>query len=117
MATLTIAWTIEVRVLATALRASGGQRATVDITLHALAPAVPETIEDCINYQPICAHVLGAWSDTACAAQPGRAVRALVDFLLGFDERIGHVDVAVSTGGATVRLAQARAPSRPALAA
>ncbi|WP_338759825.1 hypothetical protein [Massilia sp. METH4] len=121
MATHLIPWTIEVRALDTALRTGHGrfdwQPATVDITLHALAPAVPETIEDCINYQPICEHVLGAWSDTASSAEPGRAVCDLIAFLLDYDERIGHVDVALTTGGVTLRLAQARAGREAALAA
>lgn len=106
-----IPWTIEVRALATELRNGPWrrQRASVDITVHALAPAFPQTIEDCIDYQPICEHVLGAWSDGASGALPEQAVRDLIAFILGRDERIGHVDVALSTGGVTVRVAQARA--------
>jgi dihydroneopterin aldolase len=123
MATHSIPWTIEVRALATELRAAGSrdgnrfgrQAATVDITVGALAPAFPETIEDCINYQPICEHVLGAWSETACGSQPALAVCDLIAFILDFDGRIGHVDVALTTGGATLRLAQARRLERPRL--
>lgn len=108
-----IPWTIEVRALATQLHAGGGigrrQAATVDITIRALAPAFPQTIEDCINYQPICEHALGAWSEGASAAQPDAALRDLIAFILDFDDRIGQVDAAVTTGGTTVRLVQARA--------
>lgn len=106
-----IPWTIEVRALATELRNGPWrrQRASVDITVHALAPAFPQTIDDCIDYQPICEHVLGAWSDGASGALPEQAVRDLIAFILGRDERIGHVDVALSMGGVTVRVAQARA--------
>jgi dihydroneopterin aldolase len=112
MASRFIPWTIEVRALATELRRGTGpwqrQRATVDITVHALAPAFPQTIDDCIDYQPICEHVLGAWSDGASGAQPEQAVRDLIAFILARDARVGHVDVALSTGGVTVRVAQAR---------
>ncbi|SDC63588.1 hypothetical protein SAMN05428966_10215 [Massilia sp. PDC64] len=108
-----IPWTIEVRALATELRNGAGprrrERATVDITVHALAPAFPQTIEDCIDYQPICEHVLGAWSDGASGARPEQAVRDLIAFILDRDGRVGQVDVALSTGGVTVRVAQARA--------
>jgi dihydroneopterin aldolase len=108
-----IPWTIEVRALATELRRGAApwrrQAATVDITVHALAPAFPQTIDDCIDYQPICEHVLGAWSDGASGAQPEQAVRDLIAYILGRDGRIGQVDVALSTGGVTVRVVQARA--------
>jgi dihydroneopterin aldolase len=107
-----IPWTIEVRALATELRKGAApwrrQAVTVDITVHALAPAFPQTIDDCIDYQPICEHVLGAWSDGASGAQPEQAVRDLIAYILGRDGRIGHVDVALATGGVTLRVAQAR---------
>jgi 7,8-dihydroneopterin aldolase/epimerase/oxygenase len=111
MVTASIPWTIEVRALATALRAGAGwrrQAVTVDITIQALAPARPQTIEDCIDYQPICEHVLGAWSETASAAQPEAALRDLVAFILDHDARIGHVDAGLATGGVALRVAQAR---------
>jgi hypothetical protein len=53
--------------------------------------------------------VLGAWSDGASGAQPEQAVRDLIAYILDRDERIAQVDVAVSTGGVTVRVVQARA--------
>ena len=110
MARQFIPWTIEVRALATALRGVPGrpQAATVDISVQGLAPAYPHTIADCIDYQPICEHVLGAWSDAACGSHPEQAVRALIAFVLALDGRIGQVDVALATGGATLRLSQAR---------
>jgi dihydroneopterin aldolase len=112
MAARLIPWTIEVRALATTLRNGGPWRrqvATVDITVQALAPACPQTIDDCIDYQPICEHVLGAWSDGASGAQPEQAVRDLIAFILDRDARVHHVDAALATGGVTVRVAQARA--------
>ena len=116
-----IPWTIEVRALATQLRTGGGsgrrQAATVDITIRALASACPQTIEDCINYQPICEHVLGAWSDAASAAQPERALRDLIAFILDADGRIGQVDATLSAGDTTLRLTQARPLRRLRLAA
>ena len=118
MVTSYIPWTIEVRALATNLRAGGRSRdVTVDIVIQALAPACPQTIEDCINYQPICEHVLGAWSDTASAAQPERALRDLIAFVLDFDGRIGQVDATLSAGDDTLRLTQARPLRRLRLAA
>lgn len=111
MGALSIPWTIEVRALATELRAGGiRQAARVDISVRALAPAFPQTIADCIDYQPICAHVLGAWSDAASSDQPELAARALAGYILDLDERVGQVDVAVATGGTTLRLTQARHP-------
>ena len=105
-----IEWTIEVRALQTELRAgadpSRPQAAWIDITVKALAPAFPQTIEDCIDYQPICEHVLGAWSEAASRLQPERAVRALADFILGRDGRVGQVEVTLTTGGASWRLTQ-----------
>jgi dihydroneopterin aldolase len=118
MNTKLIPWTIEVRALATELRRDADPRcrqaACVDITIRALAPAFPQTIEDCINYQPICEHVLGRWSAAANALLPETAVRELMAFILGFDERIGQVDVALSTGGVTLRRTRARRrPAQP----
>jgi dihydroneopterin aldolase len=105
-----IPWTVEVRALATELRAGQRKAARVDVTVRALAPAFPQTIEDCIDYQPICEHILGAWSDAASGARPEQAVRALARFILGQDGRIGDVDVALTIGPATWRLSQAQAP-------
>jgi dihydroneopterin aldolase len=116
-----IPWTIEVRALATELRAGAGPRrgqaVTVDIVIQALAPACPQTIEDCINYQPICEHVLGAWSDAASAAQPERALRDLIAFILDADGRIGQVDATLAVGDTTLHLTQARPLRRLRLAA
>lgn len=107
-----IPWTIEVRALSTRLRVDTDphrrQPATIDITARALAPAFPQAITDCIDYQPICEHVLGAWSNEMRAQHPELAARALVAFVLGHDERISQVDVALSTGDATVMQSQAR---------
>ncbi|OYO29258.1 hypothetical protein [Janthinobacterium sp. PC23-8] len=103
-----IPWIVEVRALATELRAGMRQAATVDVTVRAMAPAFPQTIEDCIDYQPICEHILGAWSDAACGARPEQAVHALAGFILGRDGRIGDVNVALTIGSATWRLSQAQ---------
>lgn len=113
------AWTIEVRALATELRAGAFRRqaASVDITVRALAPAFPQTIEDCIDYQPICEHVLGAWSDTASGEEPELALRALAAFILGRDGRIVEVDVGLSSGGVSLRLSQAGGHRQEALLA
>jgi len=108
MARYAIPWTVEVRALATELRAGARQAASVDVTVRALAPAFPQTIEDCIDYQPICEYILGAWSDAASGARPELAVRALAGFILGQDGRVGEVDVAVTIGPATWRLSLAQ---------
>lgn len=108
MAKYLIPWTVEVRALATELRAGARQAARVDVTVRALAPAFPQTIEDCIDYQPICEHILGAWSEAASAARPEQAVRALARFILGQDGRIGDVDVTLTIGAASWRLLQAQ---------
>lgn len=110
------AWTIEVRALATELRAGAARprAASVDITARALAPAFPQTIEDCIDYQPICEHVLGAWSESASGEEPELALRALAAFVLGRDERIVQVDVALSSGNLSWRLSQAARPMEEA---
>lgn len=102
-----IPWIVEVRALATELRAGMRQAATVDVTVRAMAPAFPQTIEDCIDYQPICEHILGAWSDAAwCTARTGRA-RACMLYSWP-DGRIGDVNVALTIGAATWRLSQAQ---------
>lgn len=108
MANYAIPWTVEVRALATELRAGPPLAASVDVTVRALAPAFPQTIEDCIDYQPICEHILGAWSDAASGARPEQAVRALAGFILGRDGRIGEVDVALTIADTTWRLSQAQ---------
>ena len=98
-----IPWTVEIRALRTELRASRGetvQPVSIDVTMHALSPAVPGSIAECVDYQPVCRWIL----DQLPAGRHGlcreSALRALLDFVFDADLRIESVAAAMSAPGA-----------------
>jgi len=98
-----ILWTVEIRALRTQLRATGGgagKVVLVDVTVRALTPAVPVSIDECMDYQPICRWLL----DELPARQLGQcresALRALLEFVFNADPRIESVFAAMSAPGA-----------------
>lgn len=118
-----IGWTVEIRQLATQLRAAPDEAIPlrVDIAMRTRTPALPQHIEDCVNYQPICSWLLerlpdAAEGETELAARLRAAALRLVAYLFDFDPRIESVDVTLSAGGGSMR-ARASAPSCRAVAA
>ena len=107
-----IPWTIEIKQLATQLRVGADpqqpQAVSVDITIRALTPAFPQVIEDCMNYQPICAWVLRDWQARPHTPLMTTRVRELMTFIFDFDERIEAVDVSVAAGGVVVHRWESR---------
>ena len=98
-----LAWTVQIRDLRTELRAprgAAGEVVSIDVTVRALTPAVPASIDECMDYQPICRWIL----DEMPALQHGQrwesALRALFDFVFEADARIESVAAAISAPGA-----------------
>lgn len=121
MPTRLIPWTVEIKELATQLRVGAHAHesrlvpVSVDIVVRAITPAVPRTIEDCMNYQPICQWMLIDWPALPHAPSLETRLRELMRFVFDFDERIEWVDITLQRPGATAAshgLSVRRAESR-----
>jgi dihydroneopterin aldolase len=91
-----IPWTIEIRDLATRLRTEEGewQAVHIDLSIRALTPAVPQSIEECLNYQPICQWMLDEWPQRPPAPLEARLLE-LARFIFDYDARVERIDAAV----------------------
>ena len=87
-------WTIEISDLETQSRLGiwphelQPQPVRVSMTLRAIAAAFPTTIEECLDYEPLCKWICGAWSDQAHTPLLETRVRELTDFIFLYDSRI-----------------------------
>ena len=98
-----IPWTVEIRALRTQLGAPRGgaaQAVSVDVTVRALTPAVPASIAECMDYQPICRWLLEQLPARQHALCRESALRALLDFVFDADSRVESVCAAMSAPGA-----------------
>jgi hypothetical protein len=79
----------------------------VDLSISALAPALPLSIADCMDYQPICQWICHQWPLTearvnlSCQAVVSRLANQhklaeLLVFLFEYDQRIQTVDVTLT---------------------
>jgi dihydroneopterin aldolase len=95
-----IPWTIEIRDLATRLRTEEGgwQAVRVDLSIRALTPAVPQSIEECLNYQPICQWMLDEWPQRPSAPLEAR-LQELARFIFGYDARVERIDADAGNAG------------------
>lgn len=97
-----IPWTVEIRSLRTQLRGARGgavQAVSVDVTVRALTPAHPVSIDDCMDYQPICRWILDELPGWRHGQRWECALQALLDFVFDADARIESVDAAMSAPG------------------
>lgn len=115
-------WTIEIVDIETQLRVGIWeherelQPIRINISLRALAAACPKTIEDCLDYEPICHWIIDSWPTQPHTPLLETRLRELISFVFEFDERIEWADVAISkpaalsqVQGVGVRMALSRA--------
>jgi dihydroneopterin aldolase len=98
----TITWTVDIVDIATQLRVGiweherAPQPIRITLSMRATAPAFPRTIEDCLNYQPICRWITDDWPQQAHTPLLETRVRELMSFVFDYDDRIEWVDLAIS---------------------
>ncbi len=98
----TIAWTIEVADIDTALRVGIWeherqlQPIRISFSIRAQAPAFPATIDDCLNYEPICRWIIDAWPALPHTPLLETKVRELLQHIFDYDHRVEWVDLAIS---------------------
>lgn len=100
-----IPWTIEIKDLATRLRTEEGgwQSVRIDLSIRARTPAVPQSIEECLDYQPICRWMLDEWPQRPPAPLEARLLE-LARFIFGYDARAERV--AAAAGNAAIVLSR-----------
>jgi 7,8-dihydroneopterin aldolase/epimerase/oxygenase len=121
MSTRVIPWTIEISNLATKLRVGiwdherEFQPICIDLSIRAITSAFPQSIEDCLDYQPICHWITDEWPKQAHTPLLETKLCELMHFVFAFDARIEWIDAAISkpnaiaeARGVGVRMAIAR---------
>lgn len=95
-----IPWTIEIKDLATRLRTEEGgwQAVRIDLSIRALTPVVPQSIEECLDYQPICRWMLDEWPQRPPAPLEARLLE-LARFIVGYDVRAERIVAAAGNAG------------------
>lgn len=97
-----VPWTIEIANLATRLRVGiweherAHQPVTVNLSLRGLAPHAPSSIDDCLNYEPICRWLIDAWPEHVHTPLLETKLLELLDFIFDTDPRIDWVDAAIA---------------------
>lgn len=121
MHTEIIPWTIEINNLETRLRVGiweherAFQPVHIRLSLRAITAASPQSIEDCLDYQPICRWIVSDWPQQPHTPLLETKLRELMDFIFSYDARIEWADAAISkpqaiaeARGVGVRLALSR---------
>lgn len=121
MSTRVIPWTIEISNLATKLRVGiwdherEFQPIRVDLSIRAITSVAPQSIEDCLDYQPICHWITAEWPKQVHTPLLETKLCELMHFVFDFDARIEWIDAAISkpnaiaeARGVGVRMAIAR---------
>jgi dihydroneopterin aldolase len=112
MITRVIPWTIEIAALNTRLRVGIWdherelQAIQIHLSIRAIAPVLPQTIDDCLDYQPICHWIVNVWPEQAHTMLLETKMNELLAFVFNFDARIEWVDAAICKPSA---IAEARA--------
>jgi 7,8-dihydroneopterin aldolase/epimerase/oxygenase len=119
--TRVIPWTIEISDIETKARVGiwehelALQAIRINITIRAMAPVFPQSIEDCLNYQPICEWITGDWPKQPHTQLLETKLRELMCFIFDFDARVEWIDVAIhkptafsETRGVGIRMAISR---------
>lgn len=121
MNTRLIPWTIEIAGIDTHLRVGiwehelEPQPIRINLTLRAIAPAHPASIDDCVNYEPVCRWMIDEWPRHPHTQLLETRLRELLTFVFRFDARIEWIDASISkpqaiagVGGVGLRLAMTR---------
>ena len=95
-----IPWIIEIKELETRLRMEEGGWQTVrtDLAIRALTPAVPQSIDECLNYQPICRWMLDEWPQRPPAPLERRLLE-LAHVIFRYDARVERIEAASGKAG------------------
>lgn len=122
MDTRVIPWTIEISDICTQLRVGildherEFQPIRISVSIRAIASASPQTIEDCLDYQPICRWITEEWPEQPHTPLLETKLRELMSFIFSYDSRVVWTDVAISKPmaipaafGVGVRMALSRA--------
>lgn len=97
-----ISWTIDIADINTQLRVGiwdherEFQPICISLSIRAIAPSFPDTIEDCLNYQPICQWITDEWPKQPHTPLLETKLRELMSFVFDFDARVEWVDLAIS---------------------
>ncbi len=97
-----IPWTIEIADIETQLRVGIWEHERVlqpiriSMTIRALAATIPQSIEDCLNYEPICRWIVETWPAQPHTELLETKLRELMDFVFNYDARIEWVDLAIA---------------------
>ena len=114
-------WTMEIADLRTDSRVGiwphelHPQPLRVSMTLRVVATAFPQTIDECLDYEPLCKWICGAWSGNAHTPLLETRVRELTDFIFAYDGRIEWAAVKIvksnavrQAGGVGISIAMSR---------
>jgi dihydroneopterin aldolase len=66
------------------------------MSIRALAAAIPESIADCLNYEPICRWIVETWPAQPHTELLETKLRELMDFVFNYDARIERVELAIA---------------------
>jgi dihydroneopterin aldolase len=97
-----IPWTIEIADIETRLRVGIWEHERVlqpiriSMSIRALAAAIPESIADCLNYEPICRWIVETWPAQPHTELLETKLRELMDFVFNYDARIERVELAIA---------------------
>ena len=68
----------------------------ISLSLRGIAPAIPASIEECLDYQPICRWITEVWPTQAHTPLLETKMRELMSFIFNYDARIEWVNVAIA---------------------
>jgi 7,8-dihydroneopterin aldolase/epimerase/oxygenase len=97
-----IPWTIEIANINTQLRVGiwdhehEYQPIQINLSIRAIAPTFPNTIADCLNYQPICLWITDEWPKQPHTPLLETKLQELMSFIFDFDSRVEWADLAIS---------------------
>ena len=102
MNTRVIPWTIEIKDIDTQLRVGiweherEHQPIRICISMRAIVPVFPQSIEDCLNYEPICRWIIDEWPKSPHTPLLETKLSELMRFIFDSDARLEWADVAIS---------------------
>lgn len=97
-----IPWTIQIDEIETALRVGiweherAPQPVRISMKIRAIAAIIPQSIEDCLNYEPICRWIVDTWPAQPHTELLETKLYELMEFVFDFDGRVEWVEIAIS---------------------